>query len=367
MLLAVQQDIDNAQSLTAQRERILGTGRCFAAAEGGHNVIHFIRNTQDPPDFSLRQDITRKPGQVLLKDTFADIRFFSVQTGILPAHDALQFGKFRHHAGNQIALAELGRAFQIRQRQTALLPEMNHLHQLLQTLALIVHIAQAFLEDNGLNLFFIGFQFLFPVFVKEEFRVTETGPQHPFITVGHILQKRFAAVPYGNKFVQQFAVFTPHREIALMIAHRRDDSRFRQRQIFFFKFSAQRRGILYQIIDFFQQIRRNFNLSTFFPGQFGNLLPDHLPAFILICDDKILFQNFFIVIRHRNFNFLVAQETVTHGVPVRLDIRNGNRNDFRTKQRYQPVNGAQETEIEIRPAHMVGERNIGQDFLQHMR
>ena len=299
----------------------------------------------------------------MLKDTLADICFLSVQTGILPAHDTLQLGKLRNHAGNQIALAELCRTFQVFQRHTALLSEMHHFHQLLQAQALIIHIAQAFLEDNGLNLFFISFQFLFPVFIEEEFRITETCPQHPFIAVSYILQKRLATVTYGNKLVQQFAVFAPDREIALMIPHGRNNRRFRQRQILLFKFSAQRRGILYQIINFFQQIRRDFDFAAFFPCQFGNLLPDHLPAFILICDDKILFQNFFIVICHRNFNFLVAQETVAHGIPVRLDIRNGHRHHICTKQRYQPVNRTQETEIKIRPAHMVGERNVGQDFL----
>ena len=111
----------------------------------------------------------------MLKDAFADIGFFPVQTGIFTAHDALQFGKFRYHAGHQIAFAQARRPFQVIQRHAALQPEVQHFNQLDQALAFIVHVAQAFLEYNGFDLFFIIRQLLLPVFIKKEFRIAEAG------------------------------------------------------------------------------------------------------------------------------------------------------------------------------------------------
>ena len=69
MLPAVQQDIDDTQSLAAEGKRILRPGRRLAAAEGCHNVIHFVSYTQDLADFRLRQDITRKAGQILFQSS----------------------------------------------------------------------------------------------------------------------------------------------------------------------------------------------------------------------------------------------------------------------------------------------------------
>ena len=146
--------------------------------------------------------------------------------------------------------------------------------------------------------------------------------------MGHVFQERFAAVTHCNKLIQQFAVFAPHREVTLMIPHGGDDGRFRQGQVFFFKLSAQRSGIFHQIVHFFQQVRRDFHFAAFFPCQFGDLLPDHLPAFILIHNDKVLFQHLFIIVSRRDLHFAVAEEAVSHGETIRSYIGNGNRNDF---------------------------------------
>ena len=236
-----------------------------------------------------------------------------------------------------------------------------------QALALVVHVAQAFLEDDGLRLFRIAGQRFLAVLVEEEFRVGQAGTQHALIAADHVLQVLLAAVADGDELVQQLPVLAADREITLMVPHRRDDGRLGQGQVFFLELAAQGGRVFHQIGDFFQQVRPDFRFAAFFARQFRNLPADHFAALVLIDDDEVFRHHRFILVGRRNHHLARTQEAVSHGLVAGLHVRHGHRDDFRTEQGDEPAERAQKTEIEIRPAHMVGERDIVQDVIQHGR
>ena len=89
----------------------------------------------------------------MLKNALSNCRSFAIQLSIFTAHNALQLGEFYNHAGHQVAFAQQCSAFQLSLVHLSIDGHSQHISSLHQTIALVVHIAQALLEGNGLQLF----------------------------------------------------------------------------------------------------------------------------------------------------------------------------------------------------------------------
>ena len=68
---------------------------------------------------------------------------------------------------------------------------------------------------------------MFLVFFKEELGIVQAGAENAFVAVLDRFQMVVVAVADSQEEVHELAVFIAHREIALVVLHRRDDGRFR--------------------------------------------------------------------------------------------------------------------------------------------
>ena len=80
---------------------------------------------------------------------------------------------------------------------------------------------------------------MFLIFFKEELGIIQAGAKDAFVAVLDRFQMVIVAVADGQEEVHEFAVFIAHREITLVVLHRRDDGRFRQFQVIFIKFPTK--------------------------------------------------------------------------------------------------------------------------------
>ena len=114
MVVSVQQNIDNAQSLTTQRIGVLGAGGSQATAKGCANIIQLVGNAYNATNVGLGQLVTGKAGQIMLINAQSHLRSFAIQLRIFAAHNALQLSEFYNHTGNQIAFAQESSALELR-------------------------------------------------------------------------------------------------------------------------------------------------------------------------------------------------------------------------------------------------------------
>ena len=288
MVVSIQQNIDDAQSLTAQCIGVLGAGRSQATAKGCADIIQLIGNAYNATNIALGQLVAGKAGQVMLKNALSHSRCFAIQLSIFAAHNALQLSKFYNHAGNKVAFAQQRGALQLRLINLSIDSHSQHISSLHQTVALVVHIAQAFLEGNGLQFFQAVSQTLLAVLVKEELGVAQAGTQHALVTMSNYFQMVLATVAHGDEFVQQGAILGHNREIALVVAHRGDDAFLGQSQEFIFKFAAQSGGPFNEVVYFLQQILINFYMAALGNAQSDYLLTNQLAASVLVHHNEII-------------------------------------------------------------------------------
>ena len=305
----------------------------------------------------------------------------------------MQFGELNNHTGYEVSFAKqcgTSKFFSINFRVQA---ESNHICCFYEALALIVHIAQAFLEGNGGKFCQASFQGLFTVFVEEEFCVRKTSTQYAFVTMSNYVKMFFTAITNGDEFIEQATVFFQNGEVTLMFAHRSDDAFFRQRQEAFFEGAAESSRPFYQVVNFFQQIFVDFSVTAFFDCQVDNLLTNQLTTSVLVNHYEVVFQNFFVCFSAGNFYsarsfvncgrysifnsansffqkfFSVVkafncfctfyqsrtQEAVTTGEFAGFNASDFNRDYVVAKESNQPTDGANETEVMVSPTHGFGE------------
>ena len=367
MHIPIGHDVQNTQSLTAQGVGILGPGGSHAPAEGGHNVVQFVRHGQDPAFVALGQFIAGKPGHVLFPDGLGHFLPFVVQEGIFLAHGALEFGEFRHHAGDQIRLGQEGSPFHGLGICFQASGFYQHVTQLLEPFRLVVHIPQAMLEGYFVEPFPVLGQGFLPVVVEEEHRIVQTGPEHPFIPVGHDVQMFLAAIPDGDELGHQFPIFVEHGEVPLVVPHGGDDGAVRQTQVLVIDMAAQGRGIFHQEGDFFQQVRRNGSFAPFGHSQVFDLFPDGFPPFVHIHHDEIVFHGLFVGSSVRDGDQMIAQEPMAPGLSAALHIVGFHRDHFVVQESHHPAEGTDETEVVISPPHGLGEVQRMEDIVQDSR
>ena len=191
-------------SLTPQRVGILRTCRNQTAAEGSHNIIQLIRNADQTARHSLRQLIAGKARQVMFINALRYSGIFTVEFGVFPAHDALQFRKLAHHASYQIRFGQIGCPFHLLQRCRVRLQDFPKLQRRrLHPQYLVIHRSQTVLEHNGFQAFHALLQSPFLVFHVEETSICQPSAQHPFVAMTDNIQVFFTAIANRNKQGQQ--------------------------------------------------------------------------------------------------------------------------------------------------------------------
>jgi hypothetical protein len=108
---SLDQDAQHPQGGAAQRERVLGARRRLTDGEDTEQCVQPVGQRQVLAGGGRRQPVTGKARQILFLQGLGDLGGFSIVARVVAAHDALQFGKFLHHLGHQIALGQPCRPF----------------------------------------------------------------------------------------------------------------------------------------------------------------------------------------------------------------------------------------------------------------
>ena len=252
MILGLDDHVDEAECLAAQCKRILRARRDLAEAERADDRVDLVGQAHDAAGRRLRLAVAGKARLVVLVDGNGDLLALAVKLRVLAAHDALQFRELRDHARDEVGLREDGGALGV---LVVLLVGADGISdersELLEALRLLVHRAEALLEDDRLELLAMLFKALLAVFVEEELRIGEAGAQDALIAVLDRLEVFLATVADRDEERQQLAVSRLYREVALMVAHRRDDGLRRQLQVLLLEVAAKRRRVLDEVEDLF--------------------------------------------------------------------------------------------------------------------
>ena len=100
----------NAQSVTAQRKRILIACRHLTDTEKTRQGFKLISQGNSEAHRRRGQRIARKTRLVVLANRKRHFFAFAIVQRIVFAHDALQLREFTHHQRQKVNLGKLGRA-----------------------------------------------------------------------------------------------------------------------------------------------------------------------------------------------------------------------------------------------------------------
>ena len=150
-----------------------------------------------------------------------------------------------------------------------------------------------------------------------------------------------------------------------MITHRRDDSLRREFQILLFELAAERRRILDEVEDFFEQVFCDFGLAAIRLCNFLDLLANHGLAALRLDDDERLLAGIDVIRCFCNLEIARGQEAMAARRAAGFDIRDLERDDRVIEQRDNPADRADELEFERAPAHVVREREAADEVRKH--
>ena len=126
------------------------------------------------------QAVLRALRAVMIRNGKGDFLIQPVMLGIMPAHNPLQFGKFAHHAGNQIGLGQPRRLC----RRLAINPRnmgRQCLCQLWQAAGLVTHRAQPLIKGDLVQPGNPFLQTCLFILLPEKGRIRQAGAQDAFI------------------------------------------------------------------------------------------------------------------------------------------------------------------------------------------
>ena len=197
---------------------------------------------------------------------------------------------------------------------------------------------------------------LLPVLVEEELRVGKTRAQHALVAVLHRLQVLFPAVSHREEERQELAVRRLHGEVALMVAHRRDDGVGRQSEILVLETSRERCRILDEVKHLFEEVRRDFRRAAMRLRRFDEPLLNQSLAPRGVNDDEGLLARLLVMRGILNREVACAEETMAARCIAALDTCKLEGHDPIAVERDEPAQGTNEAEVEVAPAHAVRKR-----------
>ena len=345
------QHAQHAQSVTAQCERILVAGGHLTDAEHTGQGFKLVGNGKSRRYGAIGEHIARKARQVVLRNSLRHFFGFAVVTGIVFAHDALQFGEFAHHQSAKISLGKFRGAFGLDGVSTDLFGhgvrnglDAQHAFALAAELVVVHDVRKA---RNA------AFERRLAVLLIEEFSISQTSAHHASVAGDDFL----AAVGRMNvrnqtEAVHELALSVTHREVLLIGLHRQNQAFFRNSQELFFEFGnvnhrpfGKRIGLINQIFG------RDERAAGFFCG-FVQQFDEHFAACGIVGHHVALFAHrLFVGVGRSDVDFACAFKAVAHRGATGLKTKHFNVHDVFAIERHQMLDGTHE----LNRRHTVGE------------
>jgi len=282
-----------------------------------------------------------------------DVVGFAVVTGIVFAHDSLQFGELSHHERAQIGLGEHGRAFGVIRVSTDERSEApGHRLDAQHAFGLI---AEFVVVDDVLQAFHAALERLQTVLVIEELGIGETGAHNAGVARGD----RLAAVA-GDELrdeqeaVHELPVGVTKRKIALIELHREDEAFFRHLKEFLFEAAFVDDRPFGQRRDFFKKVfGHDDGTARLFAG-FREELAKEFAAFFEVGHHEGGLHRIRIGVGRSDFHGFAREETVAHRHAAGVEAEKLHGDDFFPAERDEVLDGANEGDRRFAVGELIG-------------
>ena len=195
------------------------------------------------------------------------------------------------------------------------------------------------------------------ILIEEELRIGKTCPQHALVAVCHDIKMCLPTVAHRNKGGQETAVRGLDGEIALMVAHWRNHRLGGERQILFLERAAECSRILHEIEYLLEEVGRDLRRAATRLCRLCDLFTDHGAPPLGIDDDIRLLARRLVVRRRRDYKVRRGERPMPARVIPARHSGKGKGHDLCPVECHEPANRADESEVQIPPAHTVWQRN----------
>ena len=352
----------NAERMAAKRERILFTRRHLTDAEEARERFHLVRERDGKAHRRRGERIARVAGLIVFADGEGHVVGFAVVTGVVFAHDPLQFGEFAHHQRAKVGLGEHGRAFGVRRVGADERGEApGHRLDAQHAFGLI---AELVVVDDVLQAFHAALKRLQTVLVVEELGVGKTGADD----AGVPRRDRLAAVA-GDELrdeeeaVHELPVGVAKREVALVELHREDEAFFRNLKEFLFEAAFVDDRPFGQGRDFFEQVFGHDDGAARLVAGFRKKLAKEFAALFKVGHHEGGLHRVRIGVGGSDFDGVGRHEAVAHRHAAGVEAEELDGDDVFAQERDEVLDGAHEGDRRFAVGELIGHDLRNREFL----
>ena len=307
--------------------------------------------------------------QVRLFDGVRDLVGLPALARVAGAHVPLEIGELADHGGDEVALAELGRARRggglVRVepgRARHLADEDRH------PVGLLGHRSEPLLEHDPLERLAVVGKGPLPVGADEELRVLEAGPHHPLVSGPDRVRPAALDVAHRDEGGPQPAVLVLDREVALVALEGSRDHPARQVEEALLEPAGDRYRPLDEGGHLVEEVVPRDRAAAERGGGVPDESLDEAAAFSEGGEDAPGTPELLDVlagVRERNRGRVV--ETVAAGLAPGPHPENGGLDDLGSEEQHEPVNRPHELRVAVSPPHAARDGQLFEGGLDHPR
>ena len=274
--------------------------------------------------------------------------------GVVAAHQPLQLGEFADHRGEQVALRQLRRA--VRHDRVAADRRRDLDGERAHALHLVVQRAELVLERHFAQRIAPVLEPMPAIGGPEEVGVRQARPHHSFVAGDHLRGIGALDIGDGDEPRHQRRIRPAHREVALVILHRRDQHFGWQVEVLHVETAGERYRPFDQRRHFVEQAFLDDRMAAEPLRGRSHALADGFTALVYV-DQHLaaLVQRLHVCGRVCDAQRLRRHEPVAVGDVGRGHAENRGIDDVLAEQHQHPVHRAHELRVAVAPAHPPGD------------
>ena len=309
-------------------------------------------------------------GPPVLVDRGRDLHRVAEARRVVPPHHALQLRELADRARREVALRDAGRLG----RELGIRADLGREHprDRDEPLHLVADrlrpLAELRLEHDPRKLLVPHRERLLPILGEEELRVGEARRDHVLVALADDRGVLHDGRHHRREAVRELAGLVLHREVALVVAHRRDDDLLRHLEERGIEAARHADGILAEMDHLAEQRLVGTHAQPGLPLEPGELRAHELGARLGIDDHVRGAQGLAVPIRGRDLDRPDAQKAMALTRATRGEASPLQRHDLLTDERDQPLDRSHERglapapALRLRPRH--ARRELGQELRQ---